>query len=188
MNKKRIIALIICIATIAAIVIGVNVAQSNRNPKNYQLRRINDGTWEIIKYTGKDQYVEIPSEFKGTPITEIGKNAFENCSSIKGLVVPDSIRSIGESAFKGCTNLYSITLPFVGYSAAHNAQLCYIFGGNHSDEVPQSLKIVYLSEACTRIGAYAFNNCDDLKEVHIPTSVKLIECYSTVTVFKPSSR
>jgi hypothetical protein len=44
-------------------------------------------------------------------VTEIRKYAFEDCSSLTSVAIPNSVKSIGESAFLVCTGLTSITIP-----------------------------------------------------------------------------
>ena len=43
--------------------------------------------------------------------TEIPEEGFSNCTNIKDLCLPPSIKTIGENAFVGCTQLQSIYLP-----------------------------------------------------------------------------
>lgn len=40
-----------------------------------------------------------------------GDGAFEGCSSLKKVVIPDNVTEIGDSTFYGCTNLEEIELP-----------------------------------------------------------------------------
>ena len=54
--------------------------------------RIKNGV--LVKYTGKDIEVKIPDS-----ITAIGISAFEGCSNIASVSIPNSVASIGSRAF-----------------------------------------------------------------------------------------
>ncbi|MDE5798341.1 MAG: leucine-rich repeat domain-containing protein, partial [Treponemataceae bacterium] len=41
----------------------------------------------------------------------IGNGAFEGCTSLTSVIIPDGVTSIGSSTFEGCTNLTSVTIP-----------------------------------------------------------------------------
>ena len=52
------------------------------------------------------------SEFKYfTGVTKIAGGAFENCSSLYKIILPENVSEIGDSAFEGCSCLVSIILP-----------------------------------------------------------------------------
>lgn len=44
-------------------------------------------------------------------LMQIGRNAFEGCSSLTNIVFPDGLASIGDGAFKGCSALTNVIFP-----------------------------------------------------------------------------
>ena len=44
-------------------------------------------------------------------VTKIGHTAFEDCTTLTLIIIPEGVTSIDTSAFAGCTNLKSITIP-----------------------------------------------------------------------------
>ena len=64
------------------------------------------------EYTG---YVSIPESvnYKGNiyRVTSIKNFAFEDCSGLTSVTIPNSVTSIGEGAFGGCTGITSIVIP-----------------------------------------------------------------------------
>lgn len=173
---------------------------------------------EIANYAfaGKDiTSVKIPSSvlgvgigaFKGcqklTAVTlkeglnRISEMAFEN-TAITELVVPDSVIAIGQSALRGCNKIESITLRFLGGSDnSSNEYFGFIFGASgymgNGQFVPESLKTLKLSDACTLIPAYSLRNCKYLEEVVIGSGVVEISsnafrgCSSMKAIFIPST-
>lgn len=58
-------------------------------------------------------------------LTSIGNYAFNNCSTLESIMIPQNVTSIGTSAFSGCTSLASIiacpsAAPTAGNSALYN--------------------------------------------------------------------
>jgi len=90
-------------------------------------------------------------------LVEIGSCAFESCSGLKQITLPDSIVDVGRSAFRGCSRLKQITLP---------SSLLKI-----DDRVFQGcsgLKQVTLPDTLIEIGDGAFQGCSGLKNVTLP--------------------
>lgn len=50
-------------------------------------------------------FLDIPSTIEGKIVTTIGKDAFEDCSSLKSITIPNSITTIGDDAFVDCESI-----------------------------------------------------------------------------------
>ena len=100
-------------------------------------------------------------------VTRIGRGAFEGCTGLTSITIPNSVASIEETAFSGCTGLTSITIPNsvagIGMGAFSSCT------GLTSITIPNSV---------TNIGGYAFDNCTGLTSITIGRSVTNIEGYA----------
>ena len=83
-----------------------------------------------VTITGlSDEYLTdlvIPDTIEDLPVTTIKENAFNGCSQVTSITVPNSVTSIGVGAFKG-TNPTKVTLPFIGSSRTATNQSA-VFG------------------------------------------------------------
>ena len=118
----------------------------------------------ILKYNGGlGEDITIPDKIDEYAVCHIGVSAFENCTDIKSIVIPEGVTSIGKSAFAGCTGLVSATLP---------DSVTSIGGSLFSGCV--SLKSITIPEGITRISSSLFSGCVSLTSVTIPQSVTSI--------------
>ena len=115
-------------------------------------------------------------------VTSIGYSAFQNCSSLASIAIPEGVTSIGSYAFGSCSSLTSITIPNSVTSI-----------GNSAFSYCTSLTSVTIPNSVTSIGSYAFRNCYSLTSVTIPNSVTSIgsyafyECSSLTSITIPNS-
>ncbi len=116
------------------------------------------------EYTGS---VTIPSSvtYNSTTysVTSIGSGAFEDCTGLTSVTIPNSVTTIGYRAFEGCTGLTSVTIPNSVTTIGSSA-----FGGC------TGLTSVTIPNSVTTIGGSAFSGCTGLTSVTIPNSVTSI--------------
>lgn len=93
-------------------------------------------------------------------------------------VKPDT-KTIAFSAFAGYKSLLNLTIPFVGGSESKNTHFGYLFGGktdvNNKLSVLPNIEKINISNGCTKIPKYSFEECIFIEEVVIPDSVTTIE-------------
>ncbi|MCI9643088.1 MAG: leucine-rich repeat domain-containing protein, partial [Eubacterium sp.] len=78
---------------------------------DFGLSTNSDGTATITDYTGSAANLSIPEYINGYRIISIGNWAFDYCTSLTNITIPNSVTSIGNGAFANCTSLESITIP-----------------------------------------------------------------------------
>ena len=134
-----------------------------------------EGTYEYLKYTAYDTYVEItgfdgtiteveiPEKINKLPVTTIGEKAFYNATNIEKITVPESIETIGQYAFYNCSSLTEVNLPNT---------LKTIDGYAFHDCI--SLEEIILPDSLTSIGEQAFRNCAEMKKIVFPKGLSEI--------------
>ena len=100
-------------------------------------------------------------------VTNIGEWAFGSCSGLTSVTIPNSVTSIGSYAFSYCSGLTSITIP----KSVSSIGICTFRDCT-------SLTSVTIPNSVTNIGRYAFQRCTSLTSVSIPNSVTTIESHA----------
>jgi len=132
-------------------------------------------------------------------ITRIGDMSFAECSSLNAIHLPDSIESFGCYSFLFCENLEEINLPlnlkeidlpaFLHCEKLTNIivpaeQKTYRVEGSFLIDQIQDELVSYLPSfrdnrlsfptGLTRIGAFAFEGIDCIREINVPEGIKSI--------------
>ena len=151
------------------------------------------GDWEytpegdgacISGYLGSSSMVVIPSELDDYPVTEIAMYTFDGKTTIKSVIIPDTVARIGENAFRNCTALTSVIIQgspecsreiFSGCASLTSVDLGTI------QNIPEgmfchcsNLTDVCIPDSVVSIGKNAFDGCA-LSAVDLPESLEFID-------------
>lgn len=95
--------------------------------------------------------------------TTIKYGAFSRCSSLTQITIPDSVTSIVSEAFSDCSSLTKIAIPngvtSIGWGTFSRCS---------------NLTEITIPDSVTSIGQWAFSGCSSLTQVSIPDSVTAI--------------
>jgi len=96
-------------------------------------------------------------------VTSIGEYAFDNCTALTSVNIPETVTSIGVHAFEDCTSLTSINIPD-GVTTISNGTF----------ESCTSLASVTLPEGLETIDSWAFYSCTSLTTITLPDGLTSI--------------
>ena len=124
------------------------------------------GKGDMAKYTeGRTPWVSYKSKIYygviSDGVTSIGDSAFDTCTDLTSLTLPNSVTSIGDSAFYSCTMLTSINIPnSVESIDSHAFTGCF------------ALTDITIPNSVNSIGFRAFAFCQKLTSVTMDKSLK----------------
>ena len=116
-------------------------------------------------FAGCSKLTWIANLLLGTP--SIGTYVFENCKSLKGMRVPENIKTIPRGMFKGCSSLSLVNLPQYLLSIDD-----YAFDGC------SSLAEIKLPIYLNSLGYRALADCSKLTSLDLPSSLQNIGSYA----------
>ena len=112
-------------------------------------------------------------------IRKIGRSAFYHAYNIYSIVIPEGVEEIGNTAFSDCTKLRKISLPGtirkIGSSAFARS----------------GLTSIVIPDGCEEIGGLAFWECKKLKSATFPDTIRVIgnfifeRCAEELVIYAP---
>ena len=145
-------------------------------------------TLRVVKISGGySGDIEIPhvAHYGGTDylVTEVGAEAFRNCTGLNSVTLSINVKSIGDYAFAGCTNLTSVTISglttisTLGTGVFENCHSLSSFNVPGAKSIGErcfygaGLKSIDLPWTVNSIGNEAFSECDSLVEITIGDNI-----------------
>ena len=197
---KKLLALLLGLAVILALPAGTaEKAPEKLTCGDFEYILKDDGTAEIVGYTGTAETLDIPDALDGHAVTGIDDWAFSHYNRLTSIAIPDGVTTIGINPFWGCYHLSRITvspdhpvlatIDGVLFSKADKLLVCYPSGlSDEAYAIPQGIEIigdsafsacrsltsVAIPDSVTAIGESAFYFCAGLKSVTLPGSVTAI--------------
>ena len=183
-KTKQILSALLALLMLFGALPATVFAAEKTNPLDYLTYEISDGEVTITDCdTSISGELTISETIEGYPVTGIGYWAFENCTDLTNVTIPDSVIYIGSGAFRDCTGLTNVKIPDSVISIGDNAfDGC---GNLTSITIPNSItsignctfescaKLTYITipNSVTSIGDHAFDGCTGLTGITIPGSV-----------------
>lgn len=133
------------------------------HPEDYVFHYKSEGKLTLSEYKGPGGDLYIPARIGDSVITEINYYAFDQCTKVRSIALPNGVVRIKHHAFDGCTKLEHIGIGYGLEDIEDNAFLeC------------TSLREVRLPNSMLRIGNGAFSGCTSLKKIYLPGSLAMI--------------
>jgi BspA type Leucine rich repeat region (6 copies)/SprB repeat/Secretion system C-terminal sorting domain len=108
-------------------------------------------------------YDEVYDGFNWYSVINIGISAFQNCTGLTSVTMPNSIISIDAQAFYNCSGLTSVNIPNSVTSI-----------GNYSFNSCSGLTSVTGMTSVTNIGSHSFDSCTNLSSIAFSSSITSI--------------
>lgn len=134
---------------------------------DYQYSLLDDGSAEIVKYTGTSSDLQIPAELDGKKVTSIGVRAFQKSKTLTAVTIPSGVTTLGENAFNYCEKLTKLTLS-EGLTVIGHGSFSYC----------SALEEVSIPDSVTKIENFAFQNCEKMTSLKISNKISDIPDYS----------
>ena len=179
--KKRIFSLVLSAIMLMTMIPFIGITASAEGDAIFDYSISDDGaSLTDCNYTG-DGAVEIPATLGGYPVVAIDYSAFDDCTNMTAVTIPNSVTLIDDSAFEDCAALETISVgsrveqigdgAFYGtayYNDESNWEDGVLYIGNYLIEAKDTISGNYTVKAGTKVIAdSAFEGCSSLTGISV---------------------
>ena len=196
-NTKKSISLLLSILMIITSLpmMAVSSFAADEAASDFEYNIFTENLIEITSYKGSATDLTIPSKIDGYTVAGLGSGAFEDCTSLVSVKIPDTVEYINSNVFCGCSALKSIEVDAnnsdyssengVLFNKKKDAIVAYPMGKEETSYV--------VPDGVLEIGMAAFQGCSKLTNVKLPDGVEIIDdfafafCYGLESIIVPDS-
>ena len=196
-NTKKSISLLLSILMIITSLpmMAVSSFAADEAASDFEYNIFTENFIEITSYKGSATDLTIPSKIDGYTVAGLGSGAFEDCTSLVSVKIPDTVEYINSNVFCGCSALKSIEVDAnnsdyssengVLFNKKKDAIVAYPMGKEDTSYV--------VPDGVLEIGMAAFQGCSKLTNVKLPDGVEIIDdfafafCYGLESIIVPDS-
>ena len=161
MNKKFGIGIIACLVALVLFALGLVVGASMLTHDNdecmqeFTYRPNHDGTYTLIdERIESHTEIAVPSMYNGQEVTIIGMLAFSDNTTVKSVLLPNTIKELYSHAFARCSQLNTINIP---NSVESIEYYCFVNC--------ESLQYIYIPSSVKNFGYHVFYGCTSLNTI-----------------------
>ena len=145
---------------------------------DFDIKEIDTNSVEIVKFKGFDEKkMTVPSMIGSKKVIGIGKNAYRACKSLEKIIVAEGITYIENGAFAECTMLKDVILPStLKRVGSKNSKNDFLRSRNTMGVFANTpIKHIIFPLGLTYLGRETFKRCSELEEINLPNGITQLE-------------
>ncbi len=176
-TKKSISLLLSILMIITSLpMMAVSSFAADETASDFEYNISTENLIEITSYKGSATDLTIPSKIDGYTVAGLVSGAFENCTSLVSVKIPDTVEYIDSNVFCGCSALKSIEVD--ANNSEYSSENGVLFNKNKDTIVAYPMgkedTSYVVPDGVEIIDDFAFAFCYGLESIIVPDSVRYL--------------
>ena len=176
-TKKSISLLLSILMIITSLpMMAVSSFAADETASDFEYNVFTENLIEITSYKGSETDLTIPSKIDGYTVAGLVSGAFENCTSLVSVKIPDTVEYIDSNVFCGCSALKSIEVD--ANNSEYSSENGVLFNKNKDTIVAYPMgkedTSYVVPDGVEIIDDFAFAFCYGLESIIVPDSVRYL--------------